>query len=449
MTEPPDPPPRGERNRHQDVDTAHPSPATGHTRRATDPMGHPSPALAPLGRSFWRLFAADTVSSLGTVISTLAIQFLLIDTLNADEQAIGIVRAAQWAPYLLLGLLAGVVAERVRRRPLLIGADLAGMTIFGTIGVLALTGRLTVPVLAALVFVFGAVTCLSVAAYQSYVPRLVPERALPDAFARLEQMSQVVGSAGPVTAGSLVRFLSAPVAVLVDAASYAVSAILLATISTPEPAPEPRERRRTIDELREGARWVYRHETLRPYAFWLHTWFFGQSLVGTVLVYYANQELHLDALTVGLVLAAAGVSGAIGAGLAPGLGRRLGIGRVITTVEWVTPTWAFLVVLARPGPWAVVVLVAAQLVQGLTSISASLMMSYRTAVTPDRLRARMNATIRTFNWGGLAIASLLSGWLASIWGSRAAMLTGALILLGATAYLWRSPFRDAVLPAGD
>ena len=79
-------------------------------RHPRHPIGHPSPALAPLGRSFWRLFAADTVSSLGTVISTLAIQFLLIDTLNADEQAIGIVRAAQWAPYLVLGLLAGVVA---------------------------------------------------------------------------------------------------------------------------------------------------------------------------------------------------------------------------------------------------------------------------------------------------------------------------------------------------
>ena len=114
MTELPDPPPPDERNRHQDVDTAHPSPATDHTRRATDPMGHPSPALAPLGRSFWRLFAADTVSSLGTVISTLAIQFLLIDTLNADEQAIGIVRAAQWAPYLLLGLLAGALAQALR-----------------------------------------------------------------------------------------------------------------------------------------------------------------------------------------------------------------------------------------------------------------------------------------------------------------------------------------------
>lgn len=399
-----------------------------------------------MGVGFWRLLAADSVSSLGTVISTLAIQFLLIDTLHADQQAIGVVRAAQWVPYLIFGLVAGVVAERVRRRPLLIGADLVGMTVFGAIGVLALADRLTVPILAGLVFVFGAVTCLSVAAYQSYVPRLVPEALLPESFARLEQMGQVVGSVGPLAAGSLVRFLSAPIAVLVDALSYAASALLLATIRTPEPDPEPEARRRIVTELREGARWVYRHETLRPYALWLHTWFFGRALVVTVFVYYANQELHLDAVTIGLALAAAGVSGSFAAGLAPRLGRRAGVGRVITSVEWVSPLWPALLLLAQPGVWAVPILVVSQLLDGLTAMSGSLMMSYRTAVTPDRLRARMNATIRTFNWGGLAIASFASGWIASTWGNRAALLAGVVVLVAATAYLWRSPFRRAVLP---
>ena len=406
----------------------------------------PGPAPVGLGAGYWRMFAADTVSSIGTVVSTLAIQFLLIDTLKADEQAIGLVRAAQWAPYLVFGLLAGVIAERVRRKPLLVAADLLGMTIFGAIGLLALAGRLTVPIVAGLVFVFGAVTCVSVAAYQSYVPRLVPERALPDAFARLEQMGQVVGSVGPVAAGSLVRFLSAPIAVLVDALSYAVSAVVIATIRTPEPPIVRGESRHLVAELREGARWVYRHETLRPYAFWLHSWFVGRAMVMTVLVFYANQELHLDALTVGLILAAAGVSGVVAAGVAPRLGRRFGVGRVITTVEWVSPLWPVLVVLAQPGPWGVAVLVVAMLLDGLTAMSASLMMTYRTAVTPDRLRARMNATIRTFNWGGLAIASFVSGWVASMWGSRGAMLAGAAILLVATAYLRRSAFRSAVLP---
>jgi MFS family permease len=402
-----------------------------------------------LGGGCWRLFTADTVSSAGTVVSTLAIQFLLIDTLQADEQAIGMVRAAQWAPYLVFGLIAGVVAERVRRRPLLIGSDVVGMVVFGSIGGLALTGRLTVPLLAGLVFVFGAVTCLSVAAYQSYVPRLVPERALPEAFSKLEVMGQVVGSAGPVAAGSLVRFLSAPIAILVDALSYAVSAVTLASIRTPEPPPAPGARPRILAELREGAHWVYRHETLRPYALWLHAWFFGRSLVVTVLVYYANQQLHLDALTVGLVLAAAGVSGSAAAALAPRWGRRFGVGRVITTIEWVSPLWPVLVVLAQPGPWAVVLLLAAQLLDGLGAASGPLSMSYRTAVTPDRLRARMNATIRTFNWGGLAVASFVSGWIASLWGSRAAMATGAAVLLVATVSLRRSAFRGAVMPATD
>ena len=399
----------------------------------TAPPGQPGPAPAGLGAGYWRMFAADSVSSIGTVVSTLAIQFLLIDTLQADEQAIGLVRAAQWAPYLVFGLLAGVIAERVRRKPLLVAADLLGMAIFGAIGLLALAGRLTVPIVAGLVFVFGAVTCVSVAAYQSYVPRLVPERALPDAFARLEQMGQVVGSVGPI-------------AVLVDAFSYAVSAVVIATIRTPEPPIVRGESRHLVAELREGARWVYRHETLRPYAFWLHSWFVGRAMVMTVLVFYANQELHLDALTVGLILAAAGVSGVVAAGVAPRLGRRFGVGRAITTVEWVSPLWPVLVVLAQPGPWGVAVLVVAMLLDGLTAMSASLMMTYRTAVTPDRLRARMNATIRTFNWGGLAIASFVSGWVASMWGSRVAMLAGAAILLVATAYLRRSAFRAAVLP---
>ena len=206
------------------------------------------------------------------------------------------------------------------------------------------------------------------------------------------------------------------------------------------------ESRHLVAELREGARWVYRHETLRPYAFWLHSWFVGRAMVMTVLVFYANQELHLDALTVGLILAAAGVSGVVAAGVAPRLGRRFGVGRVITTVEWVSPLWPVLVVLAQPGPWGVAVLVVAMLLDGLTAMSASLMMTYRTAVTPDRLRARMNAKIRTFNWGGLAIASFVSGGVASMWGSRGAMLAGAAILLVATAYLRRSAFRSAVLP---
>jgi hypothetical protein len=240
---------------------------------------------------FGRLFAADAISTSGTVISTLALQFVLIDTLQADQQAIGVVRAAQWAPYLFVGMLAGVLVDRVRRRPVLVVADLVSAAVFTAIGVLALTGRLTVPLLAALVFLAGTVTCAGVAAYQSYVPRLVPDLLLPAAFARLEQMGQVVGSLGPLISGSLVRFVTAPIAVLIDAATYVVSALTLWTIRTPEPAPVPPAHRDVRAELREGAAWVYRHDILRPYALWLHSWFFGISMVTTVVVYYGSTSI--------------------------------------------------------------------------------------------------------------------------------------------------------------
>lgn len=411
--------------------------------------GRGAPDEGVLRGGFRLLFAGDAISTLGTSISALALQILLIETLHADQQEIGLVRGAQFAPYIIFGLLAGVIADRMRRRPLLIGTDLLGLAIFAAIGGLALAGRLTVPMLAGLVFVFGAVSCLAVAAYQSYIPRLVPERALPAAFARLEQLSQTAGAVGPLAAGALLRWVSAPVAILLDAISYAVSACFLLAIRTPEPAADRGERRHIVAELREGARWVYRHETLRPYALWLHAWFVGHALVTTVLVYYATVDLELSPLAVGLGLACAGVSGALAAGLAPRLSRRFGLGRVFAAVELVSPTWPLIIVFARPGAWALVLLVVTQLLDGLTSVSGSLGMSYRSAVTPDRLRARMNATIRTFNWGGLAIASMVSGVIAATWGTRAALLVGAAVLTVATAYLWRSPYRGAVMPAPD
>ncbi len=313
-------------------------------------------------RDFVRFWVADGVSNLGTFVSTLALQLLLIDTLHADQRAIGLVRSAQWLPYLLFGLLAGVVVDRVRRRPLLVVADLVSAALLGAVGLLALTGRLSVPLLAGLVFLSGSASMFFVAAHQSYLPALVPLRLLPTASARLEQTWTAAQSVGPLVGGVLVRLLSAPVAVLVDAMTYAVSAVLLATIRTREPAPErpvgPTSARpgaaaavgRVVDDLREGARWVYRHEMLAPYAVALHLWFFFNAVVTTVFVYFAATELGLDAVSIGIALAATGLTGVVGAGLAPRLGERFGLGRVVTASEWLSPAAYALLLLARAGP---------------------------------------------------------------------------------------------------
>ncbi len=396
--------------------------------------------------AFVRYWVADAVSNLGTFVSALALQLLLIETLHADQTALGIVRAAQWLPYLLFGLLAGVVVDRVRRRPLLVAADLLCAVLLGAVGVLALTGHLTVPVLAVLVFCAGSASMFFSAAHLSLLPTMVPSSGLASANARLSQTYSATQSLGPLIGGALVRLLSAPVAVLVDAVSYAVSALVLTTVRVEEERPEPAAERHLWTELREGARWVYGHATLRPYAVALHLWFFANAMVTTVLVYFATTELHLDAIAVGLVLAATGVTGVLGAGLAPRLGLRFGTGRVITATEWLSPAAYALLLLAQPGPYAVVWPLVANALFGLaTGLKGPLDMSYRNLVTPDRLRGRMNATIRSFNWGSIAVAAPLGGLVAGTWGNRVAIAAGVVGLVVSAVVLWCSPYRHVTV----
>jgi len=396
--------------------------------------------------AFVRFWIADAVSNLGTFVSTLALQLLLIETLHADQTALGVVRAAQWLPYLLFGMVAGVVVDRVRRRPLLVAADVLCAVLLGTVGVLALTGHLTVPVLAVLVFCAGSASMFFSAAHLSLLPTIVPGPGLASANARLSQTYAATQSLGPLVGGALVRLLSAPVAVLVDAMSYAVSALVLTTVRVEERRPEPAVERHLWTELREGAAWVYRHATLGPYAVALHLWFFANAMVTTVLVYFATTELHLDPIAVGVVLAATGVTGVLGAGLSPRLGVRFGTGRVITTTEWLSPAAYALLLLARPGPYAVVWPLVANALFGLAmGLRGPLDMSYRNLVTPDRLRGRMNATIRSFNWGSIAVAAPLGGWLAATWGNRVAIAAGVVGLAASALVLWCSPYRHVTV----
>ncbi len=398
--------------------------------------------------AFVRLWAAGTVAWLGSFTFGLALQLLLIETLDADQAAIGVVRAAQWVPALALGLLAGVLTDRMRRRPVLVAADTATALATGAIGALALTDRLTVPVLAVLVAVVGGASMFFHAAHQSYLPGLVPVQLLPVANARIEQTTTAAEAIGPLLVGVLVRWLSAPVAILFTAVGNAASALILASIRAAEPAPQRQPDRHLGRELREGASWVYRHRTLAPYAVSLHLWFFANSAVTTVFVFHATEELGLGPIAVGLVLSCAGVSGVIGAGLTPAAAERFGLGRVCVAAMWLHPPAFLLLLIAPPGTAGAVLLGAGQLLNGLgLGLKGPLDLSYRNAVTPDRLRARMNGTIRAVNWGSIAVAAPLAGFAATAYGDLPVIAAGCAGLALAAAVLALSPFRAAAMPA--
>lgn len=396
---------------------------------------------------FVRFWIADAISNLGTFTSTLAIQLLLIDTLHADQTEIGLVRSAQWLPSLLFGLFVGVLIDRMRRRTVLIAADTAAALLTGAIAALAMTGVLTVALLAAMVVAVGIAMLFSTAARQSILPDLVPVPMLPAASARLEQTWTVAQAAGPLFGGALVRFLSAPIAVLVDAGSYAVSALVLVRMRVQETPPERVAGRSVLRELREGAGWLYRHPMLKWYAISLHLWFFFNSAVSTVLIYFATTELGQSALAVGFALACAGITGFVAAGLSPRLGDRFGVGTVCVVASWLSPLGYLLAVFAVSGPAAIWLLVASQAVFGFgMGLEGPLTTSYRNAVAPDRLRGRMNGCMRTFNWGAIAVSAPLAGWAAATWGNRPAIGVAIGGLALAALLLTLSPFRVAVLP---
>jgi len=265
---------------------------------------------------FRRFWVASTVSAFGTYVTTVALQVLVVDDLGGSATDVGLLNAARWVPYLLVGLLIGVLADRLRRRPVLVATDLGRAVVLACIPLLAALDRLTLPALLSLVATLGLLSLGNDAAHQSFLPRLVPRTGLSRANARLQQSDAAAQTSGP----ALVALLGAPVAVLVDAASYLASGVLTATIRTVEPAPEHHQRH-LRRELSEGVAWVYRHRTLGPLAWSTHVWFLFFSVLGAVYAPFVLTTLDRSPLVLGVTLALAGVGGLLGAGGSGRAGR--------------------------------------------------------------------------------------------------------------------------------
>lgn len=420
-------------------------PATGPADARPAEAGTPRLVDFP---GFVKLWVATTVSDFGTPVTALAVQVLVVVSLHASATEVGVINASRWVPYLLFGLVAGVLVDRYRRRPVLVATDLARAAVLGLIPLLAAVGWLTIPVLAGFMVVFGVLSLFNDAAHQAFLPRLVAPVALTRANARLEQSASAARTAGPVVAGGLVTALGASLSVLVDAVTYLGSGLVLASIGVAEPSgrrqPSARPGWRLWPELGEGVRWVYRHPMLAPYAVSSHVWFVFNSMFSTVLVPFALRDLRIGALGLGVAYAAAGVGGVLGGAVSGWAGRRLGVGPVVVSTQVLFPV-AFAVVAVSPGgavAWGVVA--AGQFLFGLAvGVGSPTSLGYRQAVTPDHLQGRMNATIRSLNWGMITVGAPVGGLLADTLGYRAAVWIAA-GGVGATAVaLGVSKFRRA------
>lgn len=402
-------------------------------------------------RGYLPFWAAETVSGFGSYVTTLALQVLVVTTLSGTAADVGFLNASRWLPYLLFGLVVGVFVDRRRRKPILVFTDLACAVLLGLIPLFWLWGVLTLPILLGFVAGFGCFSLLNDAASMSFLPRLVPRSTLLAANARLDQSSAVAQTSGPLVAGGLVALLGAPLAVLIDAASYLFSAASISRIRISEPSmPADAPRASLKRELGEGLRWVYRHRTLAPLAITGHGWFLFNSMLITVFVPFMLLRLQLNVFELGITLAAAGVTGLLGSLFATRLGMRLGVGRVVIASQALMPiAWA--VIALVPTTSAVhghaIVVVVACIGQGLYGLALGLSnaneMGYRQAITPDALQGRVNITIRSINRAMIVIGAPLGGLLADSIGYRQTLWIAIAGFVVVTIILAASPFRHA------
>lgn len=414
--------------------------------------------------AFVRFWLASTVSDFGTYITTLALSFLILVTLHGTPLDQGLVNAARWAPYLLFGLVAGVWIDRLPRRTVLVGGDVGRGLLLAGVCVTAATGTISVTALIILMFAFGTLALTSDAAYQSFLPQLVPRSLLTKANARLQQSDTLAQTTGSALAGGLVALVSAPGALLVDAVSYFFSAAVLLSLKGTSGRAPGQNRQRLHRKVAEGLRWVYGHSHLAPLAWSTHIWFIGSAILGAVLPTVILNDLGLGSLGLGLVMGCSGIGAVIGTTLSTRLGHRWGTGTAMVAARLAQPFAIALVAVAPlaaggqhagytsgaplhwPGEvWAAFALAAlGQLLFGMAmGVEGPLEMGYQQAVTPDRLIARMSATRRSINRGMIVIGAPLGGVIATAAGTDAALWAAAVFLLLASLVLLFSRFRDA------
>jgi MFS family permease len=371
---------------------------------------------------------------------------LVVQLLSATPFEVGVVNAAQFVPYALVGLLAGAYTDRWRRKPVLVWASVGRALSLGAIPILWLTGVLRIWMLVIALLLFGACSVFGFAATQSLLPRLVPRARLVPANARLDQTDAAAQTLGPAIGGGLVGLLGAPVAIAVDAISYLVDAALNASIEVDEPRPDSRHRNLRA-EIRDGLQWTYCHRTLSPLAVSTHVWFLANGAAMTVLSLFALRSLGFTAYTFGLLLAVFGVTSLAGASIAPRIGARVGSGRVIILARVAYPVVWVLVAVAPPAAIGDAFLFVALSLQGLAAgLENSNEMGYWQALTPDEILGRVNATRRSANRTMGALGALVAGLVVGTIGDRPTLIVVVITFAAAALTAALSPLREAPSP---
>ncbi|MCX4956743.1 MFS transporter [Streptomyces virginiae] len=393
-------------------------------------------------RRDFRLFMSSHIcNELGGSITYVALPLMAVLTLDASAMQAGLLSAAEHAAFLLLGLPAGAWVDRMRKRRVMMAADLARAVLLTALPVAYLLDLHSMPLLYAVALLLGCARLFGDVADQSYLPTLIGKDTLIAGNSKLETVRSGAEFAGPGIAGFLVQLLGAAGTLAGQAVTSLASVVLLGRIGAREEKPEPAPRRHLLRDIREGLSYVLSHRILRLIALNTAAVNLFLSAVMAIEVLFLTRTVGLPPAALGWVLTTATIGSVLAATVADRVTRAVGAARLTWLSLLVTMPFGLLLPLADKD-WRIGLFVLGSLVQsaGVTLYNIC-QVTYRQTVCPPHLLGRMTATMRFLVWGVLPLSGLLAGLLGELLGVRDALWACAAALSAAPLVLLCSPLR--------
>jgi MFS family permease len=379
-------------------------------------------------RDFRLLWASQSITVLGDQFLVLALPLFAVAVLGATAAEAALIPFALFAPYLLVGLPAGAIVDRLPRRTTMMACDAIQTAVFGIVAMLAWVGGLSFPLLIALVMVAGSAAVFYQVAYSSYLPELFAGTDdIHRGNSRLFLSESLAKTLGPLLAGPAIGVLGVVSAIAVNAASFAASLVATFAIRHREDARTgpPASGGWLLSDVKEGVRFVLAHPLLEPVISCGAVYVFFLSALNASLVLYCRDVLMLDPVMIGVVVGASAAGFPVGNLLSGRFMARVGISQMLALGAVVSVTGLVLMPIAG-SLGSVGGLVAGSIVHGVGEGSfGPTSLTLRQTATPSDLLGRVNSIQRFLIWGMVPVGSLMAFGVIGIAGLEATVWVGA------------------------
>ena len=414
--------------------------STEEGRGGTSPPASQGPAPLTRDREFLKLWAGETISLVGSSFSGVALPIIAIDSLLASSFQVGLLNALQLLAFPLFGLFVGVWADRHKKRPTMIIADLGRAFFLGLIP-LSFFFSLSMVLLYVIGFAVGTLQTFFDISYQAYLPFLVKSDQLVEGNSRLETSRSAATVVGPGIAGFAVAVVGAPLAVLGDVVGYLGSAGFLSRIRRPEAAP-PRREAHVPQDIKEGLQVILHNRNLSSIALCTGTFNLFNNGFAVAVQILLLRTFSFTPGEFGLVFAIGGLGAVVAALTSIRIIKRFGVGTSIIFGILVSGV-PFILFYWMTEDLAFVVSVVAFFISGLGGVLYNVaQVSYRQALVPLELQGRMNASMRVLVWGPIPAGAIMGGLLGGLIGIRETILLTSVATSLAFLWVMFSPVRS-------